>query len=70
MKLLLVLFALVCLVWGNEITPFTFTPNIGLVQPDVQLHTVVKLSTSALVTECANYCAHRGSLFRCVKQGA
>ena len=65
MKFLLC-FASLCLVLGNEITPHTFTPNVGIVQPDAQLHTMVKLSTSALATECANYCAHRGSLFRYV----
>ena len=52
------------LVSSNGITQLSFEPNIGLIQPNNELHTVVKLSTSALQTECANYCAHRGALFR------
>ena len=48
----------------SQVTQLSFTPNVGLTQPNSELHTVVKLSTSALQTECANYCAHRGALFR------
>ena len=62
--LFLVSFGLFMVVSSNGISQLSFEPNIGLIQPNTELHTVVKLSTSALQTECANYCAHRGDLFR------
>ena len=62
-KLIAAFLATFCLV-QSQFTQLSFTPNVGLTQPNSELHTVVKLSTSALQTECANYCAHRGALFR------
>jgi hypothetical protein len=51
---------------GNTFTHYAFSPKIGVWQADENHHTVVDLATSAVDTECADYCTHRGSLFRYV----
>lgn len=63
---LLVAFTLLLLgiIQGDLISTLSYAPNVGMKQPDEKLHVVVPLLTSSYDTECANYCTHRGSVFR------
>lgn len=65
MKYFLGLILLGC-IRGDLILSSSYSPTVGMKQPDENLHIVIPLAIAASDTECANYCTQRGGIFRLV----